>query len=158
MDNLFLTLFYVNSLFCSLCVLYYGVDTDITLSGRMLQDHDGVQPCPDGSAVCGLLDHSVPAHWWTCKAHWRYVLALSIHAYCSSEIILKLSMRSSSPIHKSPQCLWLQISAGFNSSTEYIVYDMEWTRSIFPVARVGKGWQKLFFASCFNGFKPAARN
>uniref|UniRef100_A0AAZ3RBR9 40S ribosomal protein S27-like n=1 Tax=Oncorhynchus tshawytscha TaxID=74940 RepID=A0AAZ3RBR9_ONCTS len=36
---------------------------------RMLQDHNCVQPRPDGCAVCGLLHSSVSAHWRQSTSH-----------------------------------------------------------------------------------------
>ena len=41
----------------------------IFVSVRMLQDHNGVQPRPDGCAVCGLLHSSVSAHWRQSTSH-----------------------------------------------------------------------------------------
>lgn len=46
---------------------------------RMLQDHDGVQPCSDSRAVCGLFNGPVSAHWRQSTSHRGSVLFCSIH-------------------------------------------------------------------------------
>lgn len=48
---------------CVCNVLYFSV------SLRMLQDHNCVQPRPDSRAVCGLLHSSVSAHWRQSTSH-----------------------------------------------------------------------------------------
>ena len=55
-----------------------GTESQLVLHGRqvsrMLQDHDGVQPRPDGGRLCRLLHGPLPAHRRPGQTHRRMLL------------------------------------------------------------------------------------